>query len=78
MSKIFTAFRESGFVKGLVYMVIGALSFPGLAIINKLQVNGMDKLKKLPKKNVLFVSNHQTYFAEVICFFAYFLCSKLA
>ncbi len=68
MGKLITAVKESGFVKGLVYTVIGAISYPGLAMINKLQVNGMDKLKKLPKKNVLFVSNHQTYFAEVICF----------
>lgn len=28
----------------------------------------MENLHKLPKKNVLFVSNHQTYFAEVITF----------
>ena len=68
MSKLRTAIKESGFVKGLVYTVIGALSFPGLAIINKLQINGMEKLHKLPKQNVLFVSNHQTYFAEVITF----------
>jgi 1-acyl-sn-glycerol-3-phosphate acyltransferase len=68
MRNLWKAFKESGFVKGLVYSVIGSISFPGLAIINKLQINGMDKLKKLPKNNVLFVSNHQTYFAEVICF----------
>lgn len=47
-------------------MVIGSLSYPGLNMINKLQVNGMEKLRDLPKENVLFVSNHQTYFAEVI------------
>jgi 1-acyl-sn-glycerol-3-phosphate acyltransferase len=68
MGNLLKAFKESGFVKGLVYTVIGSISFPGLAIINKLQINGMEKLKKLPKNNVLFVSNHQTYFAEVICF----------
>jgi 1-acyl-sn-glycerol-3-phosphate acyltransferase len=68
MRNLWKAFKESGFVKGLVYSVIGSISFPGLAIINKLQINGMDKLKKLPRNNVLFVSNHQTYFAEVICF----------
>ncbi len=68
MGNLMKAFKESGFVKGLVYTVIGSISFPGLAIINKLQINGMEKLKKLPKNNVLFVSNHQTYFAEVICF----------
>jgi 1-acyl-sn-glycerol-3-phosphate acyltransferase len=68
MRNLLKAFKESRFVKGLVYTVIGAVSFPGLAIINKLQINGMEKLKELPKNNVLFVSNHQTYFAEVITF----------
>jgi 1-acyl-sn-glycerol-3-phosphate acyltransferase len=68
MSKFFDKIKESVFIKKLVYTVIGSLSYPGLAIINKLQINGMEKLKNLPKKNVLFVSNHQTYFAEVICY----------
>ena len=63
-----TAFKKSAFVKGLVYMIIGILSFPGIAVFNTLQINGMEKLKNLPRKNVLFVSNHQTYFAEVITF----------
>ena len=68
MRNLWKAFKESGFVKGFVYTVIGSISYPGLAIINKLQINGMDKLKKLPKNNVLFVTKHQSYFAEVICF----------
>ncbi len=68
MNKWLTRFKESRFVKGLVYTVIGAISYPGLTILNKLQVTGMENLHKLPKKNVLFVSNHQTYFAEVITF----------
>lgn len=68
MGNFLKDFKESGFVKGLVYTVIGSISYPKLAITNKLQINGMEKLKKLPKNNVLFVSNHQTYFAEVICF----------
>jgi 1-acyl-sn-glycerol-3-phosphate acyltransferase len=76
MRKLFTRFKESGFVKGLVYAVIGAISYPGLAMINKLQIRGMDKLHKLPKKNVLFVSNHQTYFAEVICFLHIFCAAS--
>ncbi|MGB4845264.1 MAG: lysophospholipid acyltransferase family protein [Ferruginibacter sp.] len=68
MRKLLTAIKESALVKKLVYAIIGTLSFPGLAIINKLQIRGMEKLHSLPKKNVLFVSNHQTYFAEVIAF----------
>src|SRR5689334_5754124 len=66
MSKWLTSIKESAFVKKIIYTIIGTLSYPGLNIINKLQVNGMEKLHRLPKKNVLFVSNHQTYFAEVI------------
>lgn len=66
MRKWLTGIKESSFIKKIVYTVIGAISYPGLNIINKMQVNGMEKLHKLPKRNVLFVSNHQTYFAEVI------------
>jgi 1-acyl-sn-glycerol-3-phosphate acyltransferase len=68
MSTFFTKFKESRFVKGIVYAVIGAITYPGINIFNKLQITGMENLHKLPKKNVLFVSNHQTYFAEVITF----------
>ena len=63
-----TAFKESRLVKGAVYAVIGLFSYPGLNIINRLQVKGMENLHKLPKRNVLFISNHQTYFADVITF----------
>ena len=68
MGDLFTSIKQSVLVKKVVYTVIGTLSFPGLAIINKLQITGMEKLRSLPKQNVLFVSNHQTYFAEVITF----------
>lgn len=61
-------FRQSSFVKGLVYAIVGIITYPGLNIINKLTISGMENLKNLPAKNVLFVSNHQTYFADVIAF----------
>ena len=32
---------------------------------NDLQIHGSEILRNLPDKNVLFVSNHQTYFADV-------------
>lgn len=63
-------------MRGVVYAVVGALTYPGINIFNKLQVNGMENLHKLPKKNVLFVSNHQTYFAEVITFIHIFCAVK--
>ena len=56
------------FIKGLVYAIVGIITYPGLNIINKIKVTGMENLKGLPRRNVLFVSNHQTYFADVIAF----------
>jgi len=61
-------FKETRFVRGMVYAIVGIASYPGINIFNKLQITGMENLHKLPKKNVLFVSNHQTYFADVITF----------
>ena len=68
MKRLLTKIKESRILKGLLYAVIGVGSYPGLNIINKLTIKGTENLEGLPKKNVLFVSNHQTYFADVIAF----------
>ncbi|MDO9377198.1 MAG: lysophospholipid acyltransferase family protein [Ferruginibacter sp.] len=68
MSTFIDKLKETKFVQGVVYAVVGAFSYPGINLINKLEINGMEKLHDLPKQNVLFVSNHQTYFADVITF----------
>lgn len=68
MKKWLAGIKEWKIVKGTVYALVGLFSYPGLNIINRLQINGTEHLKNLPKKNVLFVSNHQTYFADVITF----------
>jgi 1-acyl-sn-glycerol-3-phosphate acyltransferase len=61
-------------VRKLVFALVGAFTYPGIAIVNKLSISGTENLKGLPKKNVLFVSNHQTYFADVIAF-SHILCA---
>src|SRR5689334_15647412 len=58
--KRFRLFRK------ILYFFIGVVSYPGLAIVNKLRISGTENLKGLPRKNVMLVSNHQTYFADVI------------
>ncbi len=63
-------------VRKLVYLLVGAASYPGLAIINKLSISGTEHLKNLPREKVLFVSNHQTYFADVITFLQIFCAVK--
>jgi 1-acyl-sn-glycerol-3-phosphate acyltransferase len=40
-----------------------------------LKIEGSDVLKNLPENNVLFVSNHQTYFADVAAMFHVFNAS---
>ena len=63
-------------LRSLVYAIVGLVSYPGLAIINKLRISGTEHISKLPKQNVLFVSNHQTYFADVITFLHIFCAVK--
>ena len=63
-------------LRKLMYAVIGACTYPGIAIVNKIKISGTKYLRNLPKKNVLFVSNHQTYFADVIAFIHVFCAVK--
>ena len=42
---------------------------------NQLQIEGSDVIRELPENNVLFVSNHQTYFADVVAMFHVFNAS---
>ncbi|OYY21978.1 MAG: 1-acyl-sn-glycerol-3-phosphate acyltransferase [Sphingobacteriia bacterium 35-40-8] len=68
--------RNIKLVRSCVYALVGAASYPGLAMVNSIRIEGTEHLKGLPKKNVLFVSNHQTYFADVITFLHIFCAVK--
>lgn len=76
MSKLTDKLKNIRLVRALVYAIVGSVSYPGLNIINRLKIEGTEHLRGLPKKNVLFVSNHQTYFAEVIAFLHIFCAVK--
>jgi len=75
MSTIGEQLANSRIVKGPVYTLLGLASWPGLNWVNKTDIKGMEHLIGLPNHNVLFVSNHQTYFADVISFIHIF-CAK--
>ena len=68
--------RNIKLVRSCVYAMVGAASYPGLAMVNSIRIEGTEHLKGLPKRNVLFVSNHQTYFADVITFLHIFCAVK--
>jgi 1-acyl-sn-glycerol-3-phosphate acyltransferase len=67
---------ENKIVRKIIYAIIGVVSYPGLVIVNRLKIHGTENIENLPKERVLFVSNHQTYFADVITFLHIFCAVK--
>ena len=47
----------------------GAFTVPYFKVLNRVDVVGRERLNALPKRGVVFLSNHQTYFTEAIAFF---------
>lgn len=74
--KLYDKIKNSVLIRKILYFTIGAFTYPGLAVVNKLHIEGTENLKQLPSSNVLFVSNHQTYFADVIVFLHIFSAVK--
>lgn len=54
------------FVKKWIIRIFAALSHRRYRGFNELQIEGSEIIKNLPDCNVLFISNHQTYFADVM------------
>ena len=63
------------FLKLWLIRILGALTHSRFKGFNELQIHGSEIIKNLPEKNVLFVSNHQTYFADVVAMFHVFNAS---
>src|SRR5882672_11342251 len=76
MSSFTDRLKNIKIIRKLVYAVVGICSYPGLVLINKLKISGTEHIRNLPRSNVLFVSNHQTYFADVITFLHIFSAVK--
>src|SRR6478736_7609969 len=76
MTGLFQRLKHIKPLRSVVYAIVGIVSYPGLMILNKLKISGTEHISKLPKHNVLFVSNHQTYFADVITFLHIFCAVK--
>lgn len=53
------------FIKLWLIRFMGAVTHRRFKGFNELQIQGSEIIRNLPEKNVLFVSNHQTYFADV-------------
>ncbi|MDB3977071.1 1-acyl-sn-glycerol-3-phosphate acyltransferase [Flavobacteriaceae bacterium] len=63
------------FLKLWLIRIFGSVTHRRFKGFNKLEIEGSDILRNLPENNVLFVSNHQTYFADVVAMFHVFNAS---
>ena len=65
-------FGQFLFFKKWIIRIAGVLSHRRYRGFNELQIEGSEILRNLPDNNVLFISNHQTYFADVMAMFHVF------
>ncbi|OYX27752.1 MAG: 1-acyl-sn-glycerol-3-phosphate acyltransferase [Flavobacteriales bacterium 32-35-8] len=63
------------FVKKWLIRILGVMTHRRFRGFNELQIEGSEVIKNLPDTNVLFISNHQTYFADVVAMFHVFNAS---
>lgn len=63
------------FIKKWLIRIFGAITHRRYRGFNELRIEGSEIIKDLPDRNVLFISNHQTYFADVVAMFHVFNAS---
>ncbi|KAA6440317.1 1-acyl-sn-glycerol-3-phosphate acyltransferase [Dyadobacter flavalbus] len=63
-------------IKRFFIFVLGWFTYYRYTAVNKIRIIGSDQLLDLPDHGVLFLSNHQTYFADVIAFYHIFCAAK--
>ncbi len=63
------------FIKKWLIRILGAMTHRRFRGFNELQIDGSEIIRSLPDTNVLFISNHQTYFADVVAMFHVFNAS---
>ncbi len=63
-------------LKRTMIAAVGAATYWRYAVVNKMDIDGTEYLHELPDTNVLFLSNHQTYFADVMAFYHIFSSVK--
>lgn len=68
-------FGQYLFIKKWIIRVLGVISHQRYQGFNHLEISGSEILRSLPGTNILFISNHQTYFADVVAMFHVFNAS---
>ncbi|MDI9867347.1 lysophospholipid acyltransferase family protein [Flectobacillus longus] len=69
-------FGNSMLLKRIIMFTLGWITYGRLRVYNKTKIRGTEHLENLPQTGVLFLSNHQTYFMDVICLYHVFFSIK--
>lgn len=63
------------FLKKWLIRILGMMTHRRYRGFNELVIEGSEIIRELPDTNVLFISNHQTYFADVVAMYHVFNAS---
>ncbi len=69
MASLEQSFFDRWIRRGLISGFAFGFTLPYFRLLNRVHATGDAILDTLPRKNVVFLSNHQTYFMEAIAFF---------
>lgn len=69
MTSLAQTFADRWVRRGLIASFAVGFTIPYFRLLNRVRVEGEGVLRTLPKKGVVFLSNHQSYFLEAIAFF---------
>jgi 1-acyl-sn-glycerol-3-phosphate acyltransferase len=70
------AFGHNLLLKRAIIFIFGSVAYYRMNLINRTKVEGAEILRGMPDTKVLFVSNHQTYFADVAAIYQVINCAK--
>jgi 1-acyl-sn-glycerol-3-phosphate acyltransferase len=69
MSALEQSFLDRWIRRGLITSFAFGFTLPYFRLLNRIHATGDSLIDRLPRKNVVFLSNPQTYFMEAIAFF---------
>ena len=69
MASLRQTFLDRWLRRGIITSLGLGFTIPYFRLLNRVRVTGDAIIDKLPRKNVMFLSNHQTYFMEAMAIF---------
>jgi 1-acyl-sn-glycerol-3-phosphate acyltransferase len=69
MPSLEQSFSDRWIRRGLITSFAFGFTLPYFRLLNRIHAAGDAILDRLPRRNVVFLANHQTYFMEAIAFF---------